>query len=259
MGKPRERSTIPARKGKVKPGGRATSLRRPGGMLPMTRDLEEAGREPVVKAAPFVPRTPAQGRYAAAIASNDLVFATGPAGVGKTYVGATLAAEMFLAGDFDGIIICRPAVEAGEKLGYMPGDMNEKMDSYMTPLIEVLNKRLGRSHVELLVKSKKIEVLPLAFMRGRSLEKKLVILDEAQNTTRTQMKMFLTRIGEGARFIVDGDITQIDLPDPTQSGLIDAINRMEGVPGVEVCTFEESDIVRSGLCRLVVAAYAKRL
>jgi len=247
MGKSRERSAGPVRKGR---GGRNAP---PRGLLPTTSE-ELLRLKPHKPAEPFKPLTDAQARYAGAIAGQTLTFGIGPAGTGKTFVAATLAAEALLAGDVERIIITRPICEAGEQLGFLPGDMKEKVDPYMTPLYEVLNRRLGRSHVEALIKTGKIEVLPLAFMRGRSLQGAFVILDEAQNTTRTQMKMFLTRMEEDAQVVVDGDLTQQDIPGI--SGLADALDRLEGKPGVAVVRFTRADIVRSGFTQMVVDAYS---
>lgn len=253
MGKSRQPSTS-FKKGRA--NGRARSLR--DGLLPMTQSVDELMREKPVKVEPFRALTEAQADYHHAIMTQDLVFGIGPAGTGKTYVVATAAADCFLAGDVKRIVITRPAQEAGEKLGFMPGDMHEKVGNYMTPLMEVLNRRLGKSHVEALIRIGKIEILPLAFMRGRSLAGCFCILDEAQNATKAQMKMFLTRIGEGSRMVVDGDPTQDDLPSGVASGLMDAVDRLEHLPSVTCVRFTRADIVRHGLVQQVVEAYERR-
>ena len=251
MGKPRERSVDPGKKGRGT--RRATSSRH--GLLPMTS--EDLLRTKPVRVEPFAPRTEAQARYAASIASQTLTFGVGPAGTGKTYVVATIAAEALLAREIERIVITRPICEAGEKLGFLPGDMKEKTDLYMAPLVDVLNRRLGRSHVEALLKAERIQVLPLAFMRGYSLRDAYVILDEAQNTTPGQMKMFLTRMEDTAKVIVDGDLSQRDIPGP--SGLADALDRLTGKPGVGVVRFTRADIVRSGFVQMVVDAYSNEV
>jgi len=247
MGKSRERSPS-VKKGRV--ARRAAPL---CGTLSIAS--EELLRDRPKKVEAFKPRTEAQGRYVDAISSQLLVFGVGPAGTGKTHVAASVAAEALISGEVERIIVCRPIYEAGEKLGYLPGDLKEKTDPYMAPLMEVLNRRLGRSYAEILVKIGKIEVLPLAFMRGRSLANCFVILDEAQNTTPAQMKMFLSRIGEGTKTVVDGDLTQTDLPIGQTSGLADALNRVHGLPGVVIVRFTRADIVRSGLCQMIVERY----
>jgi len=250
MGKPRDRS--PALK-KGRGARRAIPLRE--GLLPTTQATEEMLRDRPRRPEPFEPRTDAQARYAAAIGTQTLTFGVGPAGGGKTYVAVCKGVELFLAGEVDRMIVCRPIVEAGEELGFLPGDMMEKAGPYMTPVMDVLNRRLGRSYVEALVKAGKIEVLPLAFMRGRNLERCFVILDEAQNTTPVQMKMFLTRMAEGTRVVVDGDLSQKDIPGP--SGLADALDRVSRLPGVAVVRFTKADIVRSGFVQRVVEAYSQ--
>jgi len=246
MGKPRARVTF-NKKGR---GAQRPSSPRDG-LLPMTS--EDLLRHRPRKVEPFTPRTYAQHRYAHAIATQTLTFGVGPAGTGKTFVAASLAAEALVEGRVEKVIICRPICEAGEKIGYLPGDMAEKTDPYMAPLVEVLNRRLGRSYTEALVKAGKIEVLPLAFMRGRSLELCFIILDEAQNTTPVQMKLFLTRIGEDAVVVVNGDLTQRDIPGP--SGLADALDRVRHIPSVAIVRFTRADIVRSGICQAIVEAY----
>lgn len=246
MGKSRDRSNL-VRKG---------SRRRPSpareGLLPMT--AEDLLRDKPRKTEPFEPRTEAQARYARSIEANTLTFGVGPAGTGKTFVAASIAAEKLAAGEVERIIITRPIVEAdGEELGFLPGDMTEKTDPYMRPLLDVLSRKLGRSYTEALRKAGKIEVLPLAFMRGASLRGAMLILDEAQNTTPKQMKMFLTRTEEGVCIVVDGDLQQRDIPGI--SGLEDAIRKLRGKPGVGYIRFTKDDIVRSGFTQMIVEAY----
>ena len=243
MGKPKERPRHPK------------ARRLANGLLPMTEGVEEMLRKRTRREEPFAPRTEAQARYAEAITKQTLTFGVGPAGTGKTFVAAALAAEALVSNDVERVVITRPICEAGEKIGFLPGDMKEKTDPYMKPLVEALERRMGASYVEALMKSGKIEVAPLAFIRGRSLERCLCILDEAQNTTPAQMKLFLTRMGEGTRVIVDGDLTQIDIPG--LSGLADALDRLTGKPGVAGVRFSRADIVRSGFVQMVVDAYRR--
>jgi phosphate starvation-inducible PhoH-like protein len=201
------------------------------------------------------PRTPTQGDYLKAIDANDLVFGLGPAGTGKTYLAVAKAVERLVTGDVDRIILSRPAVEAGEQLGFLPGDMREKVDPYLRPLYDALNDMLPASQVVKRLESGEIEVAPLAFMRGRTLSNAFVILDEAQNTTAVQMKMFLTRLGEHARMVVTGDLTQVDLPRGTRSGLRDACETLKGVEGVAFVEFSDADVVRHPLVTRIVRAY----
>ncbi|MCG5512874.1 PhoH family protein [Ectothiorhodospira shaposhnikovii] len=198
-------------------------------------------------------RTEAQGHYIIAIKSAQLTFGIGPAGTGKTYIAAAMAAEALASKRIERIILTRPAVEAGEHLGFLPGELAEKIDPYMAPFMDVFHERLGRGFTEYLVRHGTIECAPLAFMRGRTFRNAFVILDEAQNTTPTQMKLFLTRAGEGAKLIVNGDPRQKDIPGP--SGLTDAVDRLQGLSGVRTVTFEAGDIVRSGLVQRVIERY----
>lgn len=205
-------------------------------------------------AEPLKPKTENQKRYINAIRSFQLVFGTGPAGTGKTYICGALAAEMILNDrTIEKIIITRPAVEAGEKLGFLPGDENEKYAPYLTPFREVLNERLGKARVDYMLKAEQIEPAPLAYMRGRTFKNAIVILDEAQNTTVEQMKMFLTRIGENCKVIVNGDVMQKDISGV--SGLADAVRRLSWIPAVKVIEFDRSDIVRSGIVQDIVQSY----
>lgn len=195
-----------------------------------------------------------QKRYINAIKNFTLTFATGPAGTGKTFIAASLAAAAFEAGTVDQIILTRPAVEAGENLGFLPGEIEEKFGPYMQPFLDVLNRRLGKSHVENLIKNERILAVPLAYMRGRTFRDAFVILDEAQNTSPVQMKMFLTRIGENCKVVVNGDTDQQDIPGV--SGLPDAIRRCSWIPSVKTVEFTRNDIVRSGLVQDIVSSYS---
>jgi phosphate starvation-inducible PhoH-like protein len=207
-------------------------------------------RRKVVKA-----RTPAQSTYIRALERTDLVFGIGPAGTGKTYLAVAYAAHCLERGLVERIILSRPAVEAGERLGFLPGDMREKVDPYLRPLYDALYDVLLPEKVERDIETGVIEVAPLAFMRGRTLSNAFVILDEAQNTTSMQMKMFLTRLGEGSKMVVTGDPSQIDLPPGQRSGLEEAVGLLAGVPGIDVVRFANADIVRRDLVARVVEAY----
>ena len=201
------------------------------------------------------PRSPTQAAYVRALMENELVFGLGPAGTGKTYLAVAMAVAMLLAGKVDRIILSRPAVEAGERLGYLPGDLREKVDPYLRPLYDALYDMLPADQVAKRAASGEIEVAPLAFMRGRTLANSFVILDEAQNTTPTQMKMFLTRLGENGRMAVTGDPTQIDLPRGTESGLDVARTLLQRVQGIAFVQFTTKDVVRHPLVTRIVQAY----
>jgi len=203
-------------------------------------------------------RTPTQGTYIEAIRKHELVFGVGPAGTGKTYLAVACAAEALMNGEVDRIVLSRPAVEAGERLGFLPGDMKEKVDPYLRPLYDALYDVMPASLVTKGIAENQIEIAPLAFMRGRTLAGAFVILDEAQNTTPQQMKMFLTRLGEGSRMVVTGDPTQIDLPSGISSGLSEAVTVLKGVSGIETVMFKNADIVRHPLVGRIVAAYDKK-
>jgi phosphate starvation-inducible PhoH-like protein len=203
-------------------------------------------------------RTPAQASYIRAIAENDMVFGLGPAGTGKTYLAVCVAVEMLLSGKVDHIVLSRPAVEAGERLGFLPGDMREKVDPYLRPLYDALHDALSAEQVSRRLGSGEIEVAPLAFMRGRTLSNAFVILDEAQNATSVQMKMFLTRLGENSRMVVTGDPSQTDLPKGERSGLLDAVETVCGVDGICFITFSDADVVRNPLVTKIVRAYDAR-
>jgi phosphate starvation-inducible PhoH-like protein len=200
-------------------------------------------------------RTPMQSAYLESLQHNDLVFATGPAGTGKTYLAVAFAAACLEAGRCDRLILSRPAVEAGERLGFLPGDMREKVDPYLRPLYDALYDVLGSERVERGLASSAIEIAPLAFMRGRTLSHAMVILDEAQNCTAVQLKMFLTRIGEESKMIVTGDPTQVDLPPGKDSGLTEAIEILRGIEEIDHIAFTKADVVRRELVGRIVEAY----
>ncbi|WP_461305891.1 PhoH family protein [Albidovulum sp.] len=201
------------------------------------------------------PRTEAQKAYVKNLFSNELAFGIGPAGTGKTYLAVAVGVTMMIGGHVDRIILSRPAVEAGERLGFLPGDMKEKVDPYMQPLYDALNDFLPAKQVQKLMEEKRIEIAPLAFMRGRTLSNAFVVLDEAQNATTMQMKMFLTRLGEGSRMVVTGDRTQVDLPRGSHSGLADAERILNGVEGVSFNYFTARDVVRHPLVARIIEAY----
>jgi phosphate starvation-inducible PhoH-like protein len=201
------------------------------------------------------PRTAAQKAYVQALLKNELSFGIGPAGTGKTYLAVAVAVSMFITGRVDKIILSRPAVEAGERLGFLPGDMKEKVDPYMQPLYDALNDFLPAKQMAKLMDDKAIEIAPLAFMRGRTLANAFVVLDEAQNATSMQMKMFLTRLGEGSRMVITGDRTQIDLPRGVQSGLADAERLLGAIPKISFNYFTSKDVVRHPLVAAIIDAY----
>jgi phosphate starvation-inducible PhoH-like protein len=221
--------------------------------------LEKKGKirmaQIATRKATIVARTPAQDAYMRAMDRAELVFGIGPAGTGKTYLAVAHAATLLERGDINRIVLSRPAVEAGERLGFLPGDMKEKVDPYLRPLYDALYDMMRAEHVERCLTAGMIEVAPLAFMRGRTLANAVVILDEAQNTTSMQMKMFLTRLGENSKMIVTGDPTQIDLPRGERSGLVEAVSLLEGVEGVHVSRFGDRDVVRHALVARIVRAY----
>ncbi|MDE3199984.1 MAG: PhoH family protein [Acidobacteriota bacterium] len=201
------------------------------------------------------PRSINQRKYIEAIEKNDMVFGVGPAGTGKTYLAVAMAVSAMNAKKISRIILVRPAVEAGEKLGFLPGSLQEKVDPYLRPLYDALYDLLEPERVDKMLEKNIIEVAPLAFMRGRTLNDAFIIMDEAQNTTIEQMKMFLTRLGNNSKAVITGDITQIDLPNPRKSGLVDAINVLDGVEEIHFCHFEEVDVVRHALVQRIVRAY----
>ena len=203
------------------------------------------------------PRTPTQKEYVLQLFEHELVFGLGPAGTGKTYLAVAVGVSMFLEGLVDKIILCRPAVEAGERLGFLPGTQEEKVDPYMQPLYDALNDFIPSKQVDKLKEDKKIEVAPLAFMRGRTLSNAYIVLDEAQNATTMQMKMFLTRMGEGSRMAITGDATQVDLPRGVGSGLVEAARVLDGVSGVGFTKFTSKDVVRHPMVAKIIQAYEK--
>ena len=204
---------------------------------------------------PLKAKTLGQKEYVDAIKKNDITFGIGPAGTGKTYIAVAMAINALKSKQVEKIILARPAVEAGERLGFLPGDLQEKVDPYLRPLYDALYDMLGRDATLRLKEKETIEVVPLAYMRGRTLDNAFIILDEAQNATKEQMKMFLTRMGFGSKVIVTGDMTQIDLPRGKRSGLIDAMHILEGVSGIAFCKLTDSDVVRHPLVRKIVNAY----
>ena len=201
------------------------------------------------------PRTDAQKTYVKSLFHNELAFGIGPAGTGKTYLAVAVGVNMFINGQVDRIILSRPAVEAGEKLGYLPGDMKDKVDPYMQPLYDALNDFLPGKQAAKLIEEKRIEIAPLAFMRGRTLSNAFVVLDEARNATSMQMKMFLTRLGEGSRMVITGDRTQIDLPRGVSSGLWDAERLLKSIPKISFNYFTSKDVVRHPLVAAIIEAY----
>jgi len=201
------------------------------------------------------PRSLNQRKYVEAIEQNDMVFGVGPAGTGKTYLAVAMAAAALLAKKISRIVLVRPAVEAGERLGFLPGTLQEKVDPYLRPLYDALYDLLEPERVDKMLERNVIEVAPLAFMRGRTLNDCFIIMDEAQNTTSEQMKMFLTRMGNNAKAVITGDITQIDLPNPRKSGLVEAMNILQGVDGIRFIRFEDGDVVRHQLVQRIIRAY----
>ena len=202
-----------------------------------------------------VPKTIGQKNYVQAIRAHDVVFGIGPAGTGKTYLAVAAAIDALMKEEVERLVLTRPAVEAGEALGYLPGDLQEKIQPYLRPLYDSMHDMLGHDHSQSLLERGAVEIAPLAYMRGRTLSKSFIILDEAQNTTPEQMMMFLTRLGEGSRMVITGDITQIDLPRHKYSGLKEAIDVLEGVPGVAFQYFNASDVVRHPLVARIIEAY----
>jgi phosphate starvation-inducible PhoH-like protein len=219
------------------------------------RELTEDFVAVTAKGRPIRPKTLGQKEYLQAIRKNTITFGVGPAGTGKTYLAVAMAVKAFKAKDVSRIVLTRPAVEAGEKLGFLPGDLQQKVDPYLRPLYDGLFDMLGAETFERLAEKQVIEVAPLAYMRGRTLDDSFIILDEAQNTTPEQMKMFLTRMGSGSHVVVTGDITQIDLPDKTRSGLVDALQVLGGIDGIAQIRFSEKDVVRHRLVQDIVRAY----
>jgi phosphate starvation-inducible PhoH-like protein len=223
--------------------------------------LEELFRDQVKIAGrkhSIVPKTFRQKSYIEAIRSHDIVFGVGPAGTGKTYLAMAMAVAAFVNREVKRVVLCRPAVEAGEKLGFLPGDMAEKVNPYLRPLYDALHDMVELERAKEMVEKGNVEVAPLAFMRGRTLSNAFVVLDEAQNTTVGQMKMLLTRIGRGSKCVITGDITQIDLPRGTVSGLVDALNVLKNINGISVVNFSDEDVIRHPLVARIVQAYQKK-
>ncbi len=210
------------------------------------------------KGKPVKPKTLGQKKYIDSIRNNTITLGAGPAGTGKTYLAVAMAVNAFRAKEVNRIILTRPAVEAGEKLGFLPGDLQQKVDPYLRPLYDALFDMLGAESFQKYQERGSIEVAPLAYMRGRTLDDSFIILDEAQNTTREQMKMFLTRLGFGSKIVVTGDVTQIDLPDGKKSGLVDAMRVLKNVDDVAINTFTEKDVVRHKLVQDIIKAYEKQ-
>ncbi len=220
------------------------------------RSLAESGKQRSAGIKRMVqPRSINQRLYVEAIEQEDMVFGIGPAGTGKTYLAVAMAAAALLAKKVSRIVLVRPAVEAGERLGFLPGTLQEKVDPYLRPLYDALYDLLEPARVDKMLERNEIEVAPLAFMRGRTLNDAFIIMDEAQNTTSEQMKMFLTRMGNNAKAVITGDITQIDLPNPRKSGLVEAMNILEGVDGIRFIRFEDGDVVRHHLVQRIIRAY----
>ena len=220
------------------------------------RSLVDSGKQRSAGAKRTVqPRSINQRKYVEAIEQNDMVFGVGPAGTGKTYLAVAMAVAAMNAKKVSRIVLVRPAVEAGERLGFLPGTLQDKVDPYLRPLYDALYDLLDPEKVDKMLEKNVIEVAPLAFMRGRTLNDAFIIMDEAQNTTIEQMKMFLTRMGNNSKAVITGDITQIDLPNPRKSGLLDAINILNGVEGIHFCHFEDVDVVRHALVQRIVRAY----
>jgi len=231
----------------------AISLAQGGGTLIQSTTPQELGE--ISLPGRLKPKTAGQTRYVEAIAHNDITFGIGPAGTGKTYLAVALAVAFFKAKRIKRIILTRPAVEAGEKLGYLPGDLQAKIDPYLRPLYDALFDMIDAERFEHYLQSGVIEVAPLAFMRGRTLNDAFIILDEAQNTTPEQMKMFLTRMGFNSRVVITGDVTQIDLPKAQKSGLVEAMRILKDIEGIAMIYFRESDVVRHPLVARIVKAY----
>ena len=226
-----------------------------GGEEKRLRELTDDFVAVTAKGRPIHPKTLGQKEYLAAIRKNAITFGVGPAGTGKTYLAAAMAVKAFKSKDVSRIILTRPAVEAGEKLGFLPGDLQNKVDPYLRPLYDALYDVLGRDAALRLKEKEVIEVVPLAYMRGRTLDNAFIILDEAQNTTREQMKMFLTRMGFGSKVVVTGDITQIDLPRGKKSGLVEAERVLKNVRDIDFCYLKDTDVVRHELVRKIINAY----
>ena len=228
-----------------------------GGEEKRLRELNDDFVAVTAKGRPIHPKTLGQKESLSAIRANSITFGVGPAGTGKTYLAVAMAVKAFKSKDVSRIILPRPAVEAGEKLGFLPGDLQNKVDPYLRPLYDGLFDLLGAETFQKLVEKQAIEVAPLAYMRGRTLDDAFIILDEAQNTTPEQMKMFLTRMGVGSKVVVTGDVTQVDLPEKTRSGLVDALHILKGIDGIAQVYLTEKDVVRHRLVQQIVKAYER--
>ncbi len=241
----------------IAPGDIDAEIRMGGETSPLDQmELFQRGRVEIRTRKRLVePRTEAQKEYVKALYANELAFGIGPAGTGKTYLAVAVGVNMFIGGHVDRIILSRPAVEAGERLGFLPGDMKDKVDPYMQPLYDALNDFLPGKQVAKLIEEKRIEIAPLAFMRGRTLSNAFVVLDEAQNATSMQMKMFLTRLGEGSRMVVTGDRSQVDLPRGAISGLSDAERLLSSIDKIAFNYFTSKDVVRHPLVAKIIDAY----
>ncbi|WP_062234878.1 PhoH family protein [Fictibacillus sp. FJAT-27399] len=227
------------------------------GMLEEITELYQQEITTNVKGKPIRVKTLGQRHYVSAMKKGDLVFGIGPAGTGKTYLAVVMAVAALKEGKIKKIVLTRPAVEAGESLGFLPGDLKEKVDPYLRPLYDALHDLLGMEHTERLLERGTIEIAPLAYMRGRTLDECFVILDEAQNTSPEQMKMFLTRLGFGSKMVITGDLTQIDLPKGKESGLKIAERTLNGVPGIQFIFLKQLDVVRHPLVQRIISAYEK--
>ena len=224
------------------------------------QEAETLGKDVIcitAKGKPLKPKTLGQQKYVEAIRKNTITMGIGPAGTGKTYLAVAMAVKAFLAQEVNRIVLTRPAVEAGEKLGFLPGDLQNKVDPYLRPLYDALFDMLGAENFQKYQERGNIEVAPLAYMRGRTLDDSFIILDEAQNTTPEQMKMFLTRLGFNSKAIITGDVTQIDLPDAKRSGLVEASKILRDIPDIAICRFSEKDVVRHKLVQDIIRAYEK--
>ena len=224
------------------------------------QEAETLGKDVIcitAKGKPLKPKTIGQQKYVEAIRKNTITMGIGPAGTGKTYLAVAMAVKAFRAQEVNRIVLTRPAVEAGEKLGFLPGDLQNKVDPYLRPLYDALFDMLGADNFQKYQERGNIEVAPLAYMRGRTLDDSFIILDEAQNTTPEQMKMFLTRLGFNSKAIITGDVTQIDLPDARRSGLVEASKILKDIPDIAICRFTEKDVVRHRLVQDIIKAYEK--
>jgi len=238
--------------GAVVAAPRASTAPKPS---PEGRSVPDGVALPVGRRGAIAPKTAAQAQYLDALSRCELTFGVGPAGTGKTFLATAYGASLLRRGEVGRLVITRPAVEAGEKLGFLPGDLNEKVDPYLAPIWEALNDILGADDVRRRRDRGEIEAAPIAFMRGRTLNHAFIIVDEAQNTSRLQMKMVLTRLGEGARMVVTGDPSQVDLLNPRDSGLAHALNILDGVKGVAIHRFQAADVVRHAMVERIVRAY----